>query len=82
MLTELFDRPALGDSRYDSIVGSSLNDVAPNEEERRTRKGRLVQTWIALKRTDPPSTSDGKNKIDTPALVFAWPENRSNGVLG
>jgi hypothetical protein len=64
MLAELFDRPALGDSRYDPIVWSFLNDVAANEEEGLTRKERLIQTWITLKRTDPPSTSAGKNKID------------------
>jgi hypothetical protein len=29
-----------------------------------TRKGRLIQTWITLKRTDPPSTPGGKTKID------------------
>ena len=33
MLAELFDRPAFGDSRYDPIVWSFLNDVAANEEE-------------------------------------------------
>jgi hypothetical protein len=64
MLAELLDRPALGDSRYDPIVWSFLNDVAPTDEEGLTRKERLIQTWITLKRTDPPSTSAGKNKID------------------
>ena len=64
MLAELFDRSTLGDSHYDPIVWSFLNDVAPTDEDGLTRKGRLIQTWIALKRTDPPSTSTGKNKID------------------
>jgi hypothetical protein len=64
MLAELFNRPALGDSRYDPIVWSFLNDVAANEEEGLTRKERLIQNWITLKRTDPPSTTAGKNKID------------------
>jgi hypothetical protein len=64
MLAELFDRSTLGDSRYDPIVWSFLNDVAPIDEDGLTRKGRLIQTWIALKRTDPPSTSAGKDKID------------------
>jgi hypothetical protein len=64
MLAELFDRSTLGDSRYDSIVWSFLNDVAPTDEEGLTRKERLIQTWVALKRTDPPSTSAGKDKID------------------
>jgi len=64
MLAEMFDRPTLGDSRYDQIVGSFLNEVAPTDEEGLTRKERLIQTWITLKRTDPPSTSGGKNKID------------------
>jgi hypothetical protein len=64
MLAELFDRSALGDSRYDPIVWSFLNDVAPTDQDRLTRKERLIQTWITLKRTDPPSTSAGKNKID------------------
>jgi len=56
MLAELFDRPALGDSRYDAIVWSFLNDVAPTDEQGLTRKERLIQTWITLKRTDPPAT--------------------------
>jgi hypothetical protein len=64
ILAEMFDRPTLGDSRYDQIVGSFLNEVAPTDEEGLTRKERLIQTWITLKRTDPPSTSAGKNKID------------------
>jgi hypothetical protein len=64
MLAELFDRPALGDSRYDPIVWSFLNDVAPTDEGGLTRKERLIQTWITLKRTDPLSSSAGKNKID------------------
>ena len=64
MLAEMFDRPTLGDSHYDQIVGSFLNEVAPTDEEGLTRKERLIQTWITLKRTDPPSTSAGKNKID------------------
>src|SRR5580700_2442496 len=64
MLAEMFDRPTLGDSRYDQIVESFLNEVAPTDEEGLTRKECLIQTWITLKRTDPPSTSAGKNKID------------------
>jgi hypothetical protein len=64
MLAELFDRSTLGDSRYDPIVWSFLNDVAPMDEEGLTRKERLIQTWITLKRTDPPSTSTGKSKVD------------------
>ena len=64
MLAEFFDRPALGDSRYDAIVWSFLNDVAPPDQEGLTRKEHLIQTWITLKRTDPPSTSAGKDKID------------------
>jgi hypothetical protein len=63
MLAQVLDRPALGDSRYDPIVWSFLNDVAPTDEEGLTRKARLIQTWITLKRTDPPSTSAGKDKI-------------------
>jgi len=64
MLAELFDRSTLDDSCYDPIVWSFLNEVAPTDEEGLTRKERLIQTWITLKRTDPPSTSTGKNKID------------------
>jgi hypothetical protein len=64
MLAELFDRSTLGDSRYDPIVWNFLNDVAPTDDEGLTRKERLIQTWITLKRTDPPSTSAGKDKID------------------
>jgi hypothetical protein len=64
MLAEFFGRPALGDSSYDPIVWSFLNDVAQTDQEGLTRKDRLIQIWITLKRTDPPSTSAGKNKID------------------
>jgi hypothetical protein len=64
MLAELFDRSTLGDSHYDPIVWSFLNDVAPTYEGGLTRKERLIQTWITLKRTDPPSTAAGKGKID------------------
>lgn len=64
MLAELLDRPALGDSRYDPIIRTFLNNVAPTDEAGLTRKERLIQTWITLKRTDPPSTPMGKSKID------------------
>ena len=60
----LFSEFEFGDSRYAPIVWSFLNDVAPTDEGGFTRKERLIQTWITLKRTDPPSTSAGKNKID------------------
>ena len=73
MLAEFFDRPALGDSRYDPIVWSFLNDVAPTDQEGLARKDRLIQTWITLKRTDPPSTSAGKDKIDR---VTSQPSNK------
>src|ERR1700722_8851205 len=73
MLAELFDRSTLGDSRYDSIVWSFLNDVAPTEEEGLTRKERLIEPWVALKRTDPPSTSAGKDKI---ARVTSQPSDK------
>jgi hypothetical protein len=64
MLAELFDRPMLEDSRFDAIVWSFLNDVAPTDADGMTRKARLIQTWISLKRTDSPATAAGKNKID------------------
>jgi hypothetical protein len=64
MLAQLFDRTTLGDSRYDPIIWSFLNDVAQTDEDGLTRKERLIRTWITLKRTDPPATSAGKNKID------------------
>jgi hypothetical protein len=64
MLAELFDRSTLGDSRYDPIVWSFINDVAPTDEAGLTRKERLIQTWITLKRTDQPSTPAGGRKID------------------
>jgi hypothetical protein len=73
MLAEFFDRSTLDDSRYDPIVWSFLNDVAPTDEEGVTRKERLIQTWITLKRTDPPSTPTGKNKIDR---VTSRPSNK------
>src|ERR1700734_3811342 len=63
MLAELFGRPELEDSRYDPIVWSFLNDVAPTDQGF-TRKEPLIETWITLKRTDPPSTAAGKSKID------------------
>jgi hypothetical protein len=63
MLAVFFGRPALGDSRYDPIVWSFLNDVAPTDQEGLTRKERLIQTRITLKRTDPPSTSAGKDRL-------------------
>jgi hypothetical protein len=64
MLAGLFDRSTLDDSRYDPIVWSFLNDVAPTDQGGLTRKERLIQTWITLKRIDLPSTSAGRNKID------------------
>jgi hypothetical protein len=64
MLAALFDRSTLDDSRYDPIVWSFLNDVAPTDQGGLTRKERLIQTWITLKRIDLPSTSAGRNKID------------------
>jgi hypothetical protein len=64
MLAGLFDRSTLDDSHYDPIVWSFLNDVAPTDQGGLTRKQRLIQTWITLKRIDLPSTSAGKNKID------------------
>ena len=64
MLAGLFNRSTLDDSRYDPIVWSFLNDVAPTDQGGLTRKERLIQTWITLKRIDLPSTSAGKNKID------------------
>jgi hypothetical protein len=64
MLAELFDRPTLDDSRYTPIVWSFLSDVAPTDQDGLTRRARLIQTWISLKRTDPPSTAAGKKKID------------------
>ena len=64
MLAEFFERPTLDDSRYDSIVKSFLNDVAPTDPEGLSRKERLIRTWITLKRIDSPATSAGKNKID------------------
>ena len=69
ILAELFDPPALSDSGYDPIVWSFLNDVAPNEEEGLTRKERLIQTWITVQRTDPPSTSAIDNLEDRSAML-------------
>jgi hypothetical protein len=63
MLAELLDRPALEDSRYAPIVASFLNGVAPTDPGV-TRKERLIQTWITLKRTDPPTTAAGQKKIE------------------
>jgi hypothetical protein len=64
MLAGLFDRSTLEDSRYDPIVWSFLSDVAPTDPQGLSRKERLIQTWITLKRIDLPSTSAGRNKID------------------
>jgi hypothetical protein len=63
MLAEVLDRPALEDSRYTPVVWSFLNDVAPTDPGL-SRKERLIQTWISVKRTDPPATAAGKKKID------------------
>ena len=60
----MFERSTLGDSQYDPIVWSFLNDVAPTDEGGLTRKDRLIQTWITLKRTDPPSTPAGKKNFE------------------
>jgi hypothetical protein len=73
MLAQLFDRSTLSDSRYGPIVWSFLNAVAPTDEDSLPRKERLLQTWITLKRTDPPSTLAGRDKINR---VTSQPSDR------
>ncbi len=63
MLARLFDRPALADSRYPPVVWSFLNEVAPSDPDGLTRRQRLVTTWIAVRRIDPPATAAGRQKI-------------------
>lgn len=72
-LAELFDRSTLGDSRYGPIVWSFLNDVAPADEEGLTRKERLIQTWITLKRTGSYERKSHFSKRDLAALLLSLP---------
>jgi hypothetical protein len=64
MLATLFSKTALPDSEYAPMVWSFLNEIAPTDADRLTRKERLVATWISLKRIDPPETSAGQDKIN------------------
>ncbi len=52
MLAEIFDRPALPDSRYPATVWEFLNRPAPNGPANLTRKQQLIQTWIEVRRID------------------------------
>jgi hypothetical protein len=61
MLAEFFGRPALPDSQYPSTVWAFLNEVARNDPGL-TRKERLIQTWIDVKRID--SLAGSTEKID------------------
>ena len=74
MLAMLFDKTATADSGYAPVVWSFLNQVAPTDSDRMTRKERLISTWISLKRIDPPDSSAGKDKIDR---VTSQPSNRT-----
>lgn len=51
MLAEFFDKPALTDSHYPATVWAFLNDVASTDPGI-TRKNRLIQTWVDVKRID------------------------------
>lgn len=62
MLAEFFGRPALLDSQYPSTVWAFLNEVAANDPTGLTRKERLIQTWIDVKRID--SLAGSSEKID------------------
>ena len=64
MLAMFFDRPALPDSRYSPLIWAFLNDVAATDPGKLTRSQRLIDTWISLKRIDPPQTDAGKDKIN------------------
>jgi hypothetical protein len=62
MLAEFFGRPVLPDSQYPSTVWAFLNEVARNDPTGLTRKERLIQTWIDVKRID--SLAGSSEKID------------------
>jgi hypothetical protein len=63
MLAMLFDRPAVPDSQYAPMILSFIDEIAPTDPGL-TRKQRLISTWIALKRIDPPESAAGKDKIN------------------
>lgn len=58
MLAEFFDRPALPDSHYPTAVWTFLNEPAPNDPDRLTRKQELLQIWIEVKRIDSLASTD------------------------
>jgi hypothetical protein len=74
MLAQLFERPTLEDSQYDPIVWKFLNDVAPTDADKLTRKERLIHTWYSVGRIYPLSTTAGKRKVDH---VTSQPSDRS-----
>jgi hypothetical protein len=51
MLAQFFERPTLPDSVYPATVWAFLNDVASTDPGI-TRKNRLMQTWVEVKRID------------------------------
>jgi hypothetical protein len=58
MLAQFFERPPLPDSVYPATVWAFLNDVASTDPGI-TRKNRLIQTWVEVKRIDSLG-DDGK----------------------
>ena len=63
MLARLFDLPALEDSEYAPVVWKFLNEVAPADPDRMTRRQRLIATWVKVKRIDAPDSPSGRAKI-------------------
>ena len=60
MLAEFFGKPVLPDSHYAPTVWTFLNQVAPTDPGSLTRKQRLIQTWVEVKRIDSNTTSAPK----------------------
>ncbi len=65
MLAELFDRPALPDSRYPSTVWAFLNQPAPGGPPGVTRRQNLVQNWIQVRRIDSAASTAKIDRISS-----------------
>ncbi len=63
MLAELFDRPALPDSRYPATIWTFLNEAAPGSRDGLTRRQQLVQTWIEVRRIDSLASTDKIHRL-------------------
>jgi hypothetical protein len=52
MLSELFDRPSLPNSRYPETIWTFLNEQSPTAGAGVSRKQQLLQTWVEVQRID------------------------------